>query len=75
MDIIFINKQAFYATIDKDIQFRVLAPLSNIKKEEFYRTLDALIKNYNTAGFPIKRIEFYGEFKLIMDEVYNDMGI
>ena len=34
-----------------------------------------VIRHYNKAIFSVKRIEYDGEFKSIMDEVINDMGM
>ena len=33
------------------------------------------MRHYNKAGFSVKHIECDGEFKSIMDEVSNGMGI
>ena len=37
--------------------------------------LDAVMKQYNKAGFSVKHIECDGEFKSIMDEVIDDTVI
>ena len=75
MDIIFINKQALLTKIDKYIRFPGLVLLDNRIKEECYRTLDVVMIKYNKSGFCIKRIGCDSEFKSIMDEVSDEMGI
>ena len=57
MYIIFINQQALFTKIDKDIRFCVLVPLANITKEEFYEDLNVVIIHYSKEGFSVKRIE------------------
>ena len=51
MDIIFINKQALFTTIDKNIWFRGLFTLSNRTKEECYRALSKVMRHYNKSVF------------------------
>ena len=75
MDIIFINQQAFFTTIEKGIRFFVLVPLSNITKEECYMALDVVMRHYKKSGFYVKRIECDSKFKSTIDEVSDDMGI
>ena len=75
MDIMFINKQALVTKIEKYIRFQVLVPLDNRTKEECYRYLYAVTRHYNKAVFTVKIIECDGEFKYIMDEVSDEMGI
>ena len=75
MEIMFINKQALFNKTDKDIRFHGLVPLEKITKEECYRYLDVVMRYYNKAVFLVKRIEYDDEFKPIMDEVSDDMGM
>ena len=49
MDIMLIDQQAYSTKIDKDIMFHGFFTLSNIIKEEFHRSLDIVIRNYNKA--------------------------
>ena len=64
-----------FANIDKYIRFRGVVPLSDIKKEEFYRALDVVVIRYNKEVFTVKIIECDGEFKSIINEVSDDMEI
>ena len=75
MDIISINKQALFTTIDKDTWFRVLLSLTNITNKECHRGLDVLMIHYNKSGFAVKHIGCDSKFESITDEVSNDMGI
>ena len=56
----FINKQSFFTTIDKDIKFFVLAQIANRIKEEFYKALGVVIIHYKKAGFDAKLVECDG---------------
>ena len=75
MYIIFINQQALFATIDKEILFIGLVPLDNRSKEQCYRSLDAVMRHYNKSGFAVKQNEYECELISIMDEVCNDTEI
>ena len=75
MGIMFINQQELLTTIDKDIRFFVLVKIANRTKEECYMDLSVVMRHQNKAGFSIKHISCDGEFKYIMDEVRNNMGI
>ena len=75
MDIIFINEQVLFTTIDKDIRFCGLLTLANGTKEECYRALDVLMVNNNKPLFTIKLIKCDSNFKSMMDKVINEMGI
>ena len=63
MEIMFINQQALFTTIDKDINFRELVPLANRTKEECYRDLYVVMRYYNKSGFAVRCIECDGKFE------------
>ena len=69
------QSSGFFTTIDKDIWFQGLVPLSNRIKEDCYRSLGVVMKHYNKAGYSVKLIECDGKFKSIMDEVSNEIEI
>ena len=75
MTIMFINQQALFTLIDKDMRFLVLLLISNIKKEECYRDLDVVTRHERKPGFFVQHIEYGGEFKSVMDEVIDEIGI
>ena len=55
--------------------FSGLVLLVSITKEKCYRDLDVLTRHYNKSGFYVKHIECNDEFKSIMDEVSDEIGI
>ena len=67
MEIMFINKQALFKTIEKYIRFQGLSALANMTKEEWYRALGVVMRHYNKSGFAVKHIGCDDEFKSIMD--------
>eukprot|EP00980_Cylindrotheca_fusiformis_P016549 scaffold4962_cov112-Cylindrotheca_fusiformis.AAC.3 len=75
MDIMFINQCAFLTTIDKSVQFRMTIPIENRSKDELFRGLDVALRYYNKADFRIKRIECDGEFRVMMDQVQDDLDV
>ena len=56
MDIMFINQQALFVTIYKDVRFSELVPLVNITKEEYYRALDVVTRHYKKIVFLVKAL-------------------
>eukprot|EP00980_Cylindrotheca_fusiformis_P012484 scaffold3071_cov84-Cylindrotheca_fusiformis.AAC.2 len=75
MDIMFINQCAFLTTIDKSVRFRMTIPIENRSKDELFRGLDVALRYYNKADFRIKRIECDGEFRVMMDQVQDDLDV
>ena len=71
MDIMFINQQALFTIICKDLRFHGLFSLANRTKEECYRDLDVVLRHYKKSGFSVKRIECDRYFKLIMHKVID----
>ena len=62
MENMLINQQALLTKIDKDMQFRGLVPLSNKTKEDCYRDLDLVIKQYNKEVFPLNALNMTASF-------------
>ena len=75
IDIMYVNKIAFLTTIDRQIKYRAVVPLNNRTKEELYEGVDQITRLYNGAGFEISTIYMDGEFKSVMDQVKDDLGI
>eukprot|EP00980_Cylindrotheca_fusiformis_P020829 scaffold7825_cov87-Cylindrotheca_fusiformis.AAC.3 len=71
----FINQCAFLTTIDKSVRFRMTIPIENCSKDELFRGLDVALRYYNKADFRIKRIECDGEFRVMMDQVQDDLDV
>ena len=75
IDIMYVNGMPMLTGIDKSIRYRSLVPLNTRTSTEIYSGLDKMLRNYNLAGFGIKEIRCDREFRPIMDEVKDDMGI
>eukprot|EP00980_Cylindrotheca_fusiformis_P017121 scaffold5263_cov73-Cylindrotheca_fusiformis.AAC.1 len=75
MDIMFINQCAFLTTIDTSVRFRMTIPMENRSKDELFRSLDVALRYYNKADFKIKRIDCDGEFRVMMDEVQDELDV
>ena len=75
MEIMFINQQTLFTTIDKDISFCGLITPAKRKKEEPYRDSDLLMRHLKKSVFAYKRIVCDVKLKSIMDEVSNGMRI
>ena len=56
MDIMFINKQALFATIEKDVRFQGLVPLDNRTKKDIYGALDVVMRRYKTKYLPLNAL-------------------
>jgi len=75
MDVMFINNIPLLTSIDGLIRYRSLIPLQSRDKDELYRGIDAILRNYNKAGFRIKELYCDGEFKALIDEVKDELNI
>ena len=63
MDILLINQQVLFTKIDKGIRFCGLVPLANRTKEECYRDLYVVMRQYKKSVFSVKHIKCDGKFK------------
>ena len=45
------------------------------QNKEYYQALDAILCHYNQAGFMIKAIPCDGEYKVMMDQVRDDLDV
>eukprot|EP00980_Cylindrotheca_fusiformis_P016548 scaffold4962_cov112-Cylindrotheca_fusiformis.AAC.2 len=50
-------------------------PVGNRTKDELFLGLDVALRYYNKADFRIKGIECDGEFRVMMDEVQDDLDV
>ena len=75
MEIMLASQHVLFKIINKDVSFWGLDPLDSILEEECYRAMDVLMWHFKKASFYVTHIEYDVEFKSIMDEVCNDMGI
>ena len=60
--------------IDHSVEYRSVVALDTRDKDELYQGLDVVLRLYNKAGFKIKTIDCYNEFKIIMDPVSDEMN-
>eukprot|EP00980_Cylindrotheca_fusiformis_P018259 scaffold5933_cov78-Cylindrotheca_fusiformis.AAC.1 len=49
--------------------------MENRSKDELFRSLDVALRYYNKAVFKIKRIDCDGEFRVMMDEVQDELDV
>jgi len=56
MDTAKINGLLFLALIDRTIRLRSIVYLKSTKHKEYHKALDVVLREYNGAGFTIKRI-------------------
>ena len=75
MDIMYVNGMPMLTSVDAPIRFRSLVPLNSRKAEEIYRALDVILRAYNHAEFTIREIQCDNEFKTLMNEIKDDIGI
>lgn len=75
MDIMYVNGMPMLTGIDRSIRFRGLVPLASRVASELYRALDVILRAYNQRGYTVKTIICDGEFRTLMDEVNDTMGI
>ena len=75
IDIMFINEQPFLTTIDGQVKFQALVPLSSRVQKEIFRGIDMIFRHYNKAGFMIKYIYCDGEFWHMMDQMNNELDV
>jgi hypothetical protein len=75
IDLMFVNQLPFLTAIDSTIKFRSCVPLNSQKDEEIYRALDNVLRFYNQAGHWITDIQCEKQFKPLMDEVKDKLGI
>ena len=75
LDIMFVNGIPMLTSIDRTIRYRPLIPLKNRESKELYWAIDAILRNYNQAGFSIKQIFCDQEFEELMEQVNDELDI
>ncbi|MGC8551173.1 MAG: hypothetical protein ACP5M4_15960, partial [Acidobacteriaceae bacterium] len=75
MDILYVNGMPMLTGIDGNICYRSLVPLENRTADELYSRLDKILHWYNDAGHIIKTIYCDQEFKLLMDQVKDELDV
>eukprot|EP00980_Cylindrotheca_fusiformis_P008866 scaffold1891_cov62-Cylindrotheca_fusiformis.AAC.1 len=69
------TRRRFLTTIDTSVRFRMTIPMENRSKDELFRSLDVALRYYNKADFKIKQIDCDGEFRVMMDEVQDELDV
>ena len=69
IDILFVNRIPFIATISRNIHYGTIAPLPNMKIETLEREIEWVMRGYSTRGFSmsVKTILVDLQFKAIKD--------
>ena len=75
INIMLVNQTSFLTCVDSDIKFRKTLPLNNQTTGEIYRVLDEILRFYNHAGHWITHLQCDKQFKPLMDEVKDELGI
>ena len=57
------------------IYYQHCIPIGNGTSDNYYKTIDKIVCIYYQAGYWIKTVECYGEYKSLMDKVNDAMGI
>ena len=75
IDGMYINKRLFITSIDKTICYRCAISIPNRTEKELFIAIDKILRQYNTAGFTIKTIHAYHEFKPLFEQVSDDLDV
>ena len=74
MDTMYVNECGMLTAIDRTIKYRSLIPIQTRHHEEYYRALDTILRQYNSAGFVITEIHCDGDYRGMMEKVKDDLG-
>ena len=75
MDVFYVNGLGFLATIGHPVYYRTCVPLEETTGKSLYKALDKTLRTYNRGGFKVRSIECDNEFKSIMDDVEDGLGV
>jgi hypothetical protein len=75
MDLMYVNKMPVFTSIDKTFRFRAAVNLANRTKDELFKALDAVLRQYNKAGYRIESIHCDQEFRPLMDQVADELDV
>ena len=73
IDILFVNRVPFLATISRNIHYGTIAALPNMKIETLEREIESVMRGYSTRGFHVKTILVDLQFKAIKDR--NNLSV
>ena len=75
MDVLFVNKLPFLATISKHLCYRTATFVPSKQPSAYRSVLDEVFRLYNGAGFRVTTIRCDREFKPLMDPIKDDLDI
>ena len=75
IDLMFVNGMPMLTSIDTTIKFRSLIPLKDQTAEELYKALDVVLRKYNKNKFRVNKINCDQQFKPLMEDVEDNLGI
>ena len=75
VDIMFVNGMPMLTSIDKPIRNRALVCLNNRTADSIYSGFDKTLQSYNGTGFNIKIIHSDHKFKILMDDIKDDLDV
>ena len=75
IDLMFVNRLPMLTTIDTSIKFRSLVPLESQTAEVLYKALDVVLRKYNKNSFRVTKIRCDNQFKPLMEDIEDNLGI
>ena len=75
VDNMFVNNMPMFTSIDKTVRFRALVLLNGWNSDELFCVLDVVLRKYNGTGYEVEQINCDWEFKKIMDEIKDELGV
>ena len=75
MDSVVANGMNFIHSTDKMAMFHHIAHMPRSKAEDHHAALDVVLQKCNKAGFVVMIIHCDREFKPLMDEVKDNLGV
>ena len=75
MDVFFMNEIGFLSSIGHPIYYRDCVVLGKRDKQHLYAGLDKTLRVYNSNGFRVSHIYCDTDFKVLMDEVKDNLDV
>jgi hypothetical protein len=75
MDVIDVNGMKMISGIDKQVRYRTVVDIKNMTAAQFYKGIDKIFRQYNQAGFTVKRIDCDRQFKPLFEPVQDKLKV
>ena len=75
MDIMFVNEMPHFTTIANALCYRTAAFIPSQKTENIYEALDDALRMCNSHGFSVTDVKCDNEFKPMMEQVQDELGV